>query len=315
MSLFKKQTTRTPARRAEASSRLSTRASAQNLDERYAFRRNRTLTGSLSSSVSSVSEHRAELKSTRVHAHTLRRHRRKLVLIFAGVAVVAIGLSLLIYQTSAVVRVASVSERGGDDPIYAAKIQDYLSLHPLERFRFATDTASLTSYLQDNGCPEVQRVTSDMAFDGIGATRFILEFRRPVVSWSTGATHVYVDESGVAFDKNYFDEPSVKVVDQTGIGTQNNQVLASSRFLGFIGKVIGRMKQYDMIVTSVALPAGTTRQIAITIQNIPYPIKLSVDRPVGEQAEDASRAVRYLDSKGRSPEYLDVRVSGKAFYK
>jgi hypothetical protein len=44
-------------------------------------------------------------------------------------------------------------------------------------------------------------------------------------------------------------------------------------------------------------------------------VKFSVDRAVGEQAEDAARAVRYLDGKGMSPEYLDVRISGKAFYK
>ena len=34
-----------------------------------------------------------------------------------------------------------------------------------------------------------------------------------------------------------------------------------------------------------------------------------------EQAEDAVRAIAYLNAKGISPEYLDVRVSGKAYYK
>ena len=221
----------------------------------------------------------------------------------------------MIYQSIAIVHVSSDTPRPLDSSVYESKIQDYLSLHPLERFRFVIDTDSLTAYVQQNGCPEVLHVASNDRFDGLGATMFSLEFRRPAVSWSTGSTNLYVDETGAAFTRNYFADPTVKVIDQTGIGTQDNQVLASSRFLGFIGTVIGRMKRYDLIVTSVMLPEATTRQIAINVENVPYPIKLSVDRSAGEQAEDASRAIRYLMDKGITPEYIDVRVSGRAFYK
>jgi hypothetical protein len=42
---------------------------------------------------------------------------------------------------------------------------------------------------------------------------------------------------------------------------------------------------------------------------------MSVDRPAGEQAEDAMRAIKYLQSKGMTPAYIDVRVGGKAYYK
>lgn len=303
-----------PARRSSASGR-SARASASDLDERYAFRRNRTLTGSLVSTVQSANEGRSELKSSRVHAHGLKRHRRKLSVLLAGIVVAVLGLATLISQTIAIVHVAAETPRGIDHSLYESKIQDYFSVHPLERFRFSVNAETLTAYLQKNGCPEVANVLSDARFDGIGSTEFTLEFRRPAVSWSTGSSQLYVDESGAAFARNYFPDPSVKVIDQTGIETKDNQVLASSRFLGFVGMVIGKMKQYDLVVTSVILPASTTRQIAVNVDGYGYPIKLSVDRPVGEQVEDASRAMRYLASKGTTPEYLDVRVSGRAFYK
>lgn len=314
MGLLRKKQSQLPARRSDASARLS-RASVGDLDERYSFRRNRTLTGSLSSGVSSATEHRAELKSPRVHAHVLRRHRRKLSAILVAVVLVSAGLLSLIYQSIAIVHVASATPRPLEQAVYQAKIQEYLSLHPLERFRFVIDVDSLTNFLQKNGSPEVLHVAQNTYFDGIGATKFTLELRRPAVSWTTGSSNLYVDETGAAFTRNYYPEPSVKVIDKTGIGTRDNQVLASSRFLGFIGMVIGRMKQYDLVVTSVTLPEATTRQIAINIENLPYPVKLSVDRPVGEQAEDSARAIRYLDSKGITPEYIDVRVSGRAFYK
>ena len=303
-----------PARRSSASGR-SVRASASDLDERYTFRRNRTLTGSLASTVQSANESRSELKSSRVHAHGLRRHRRKLSAILAGIVIAVLGLATLISQTIAIVHVAAVTPRGIDHPLYESKIQDYFSVHPLERFRFSVNTETLTTYLQKNGCPEIANVLSNARFDGVGSTEFTIEFRRPAVSWSTGSSHLYVDESGAAFARNYFQDPSVKVIDRTGIETKDNQVLASSRFLGFVGMVIGKMKQYDLVVTSVVLPASTTRQIGVNVDGYGYPIKLSVDRPVGEQVEDASRAMRYLASKGTTPEYLDVRVSGRAFYK
>lgn len=314
MGLLRKKQPQLPARRSDSSARL-TRATSGDLDERYTFRRNRTLTGSLSSHVSSATEHRAELKSSRVHAHGLRRHRRKLSAVLLAVLLASVGLIALIYQSIAIVHVSSATPRPLDSSLYESKIQDYLAVHPLERFRFVIDVDSLTTYLQQNGCPEVLHVAPDDHFDGLGATMFTLELRRPAVSWTTGSANLYVDETGAAFTRNYFADPSVKVVDKTGIGTQDNQVLASSRFLGFIGMVIGKMKQYDLVVTSVILPEATTRQIAINVENVPYPIKLSVDRPVGEQAEDASRAIRYLMDKSITPEYIDVRVSGRAFYK
>ena len=161
----------------------------------------------------------------------------------------------------------------------------------------------------------MRAVADHMDFDGVGASTINLEFRRPAIVWQTGNTRLYVDDTGVAFTRNYYAEPTVSIVDQSGIGTQDNKVLASNRFLAFIGMVVGRMNANGHTVTQVALPAGTTRQIAVSVATVPYPIKYSVDRPVGEQVEDAVRAMAHLSDKGITPEYLDVRVSGKAYYK
>ncbi len=309
----KKQNTQ-PGRRRESSSSHQ-RARVEDLDARYSFRRNRTLTGSLSSDVASAGEQRAELKSSRVHAHGLKRHRRRLGLLLVGVAAAGLALLVLIYQSIALVHVAALTPSPIDSGIYESKIQEYLTIHPLERSRMFLDTKALSTYLQTNGCPEVSRVLPETRFEGLGTSRVTLEMRKAVVTWATGSQHLYVDENGVAFTRHYYPDPPVKVVDKTGIQTQNNQVLASNRFLGYIGMIIGAMRQYDYTVTGVILPELTTRQIAINIEGHNYPIKFSVDRAVGEQAEDAARAVRYLDSKGIDPAYLDVRISGKAFYK
>ncbi|HRC27793.1 MAG TPA: hypothetical protein PKV96_00205 [Candidatus Saccharimonas sp.] len=315
MNLLRKKQ-QAPARRGERSSSRQDRATDTDLAQRYAFRRNRTLTGSLVSHVSSANEQHALLKSHRAHAHDLKRHRKHLgMTLFAVLCGLAV-CGFLVYQSIAVVRVVAATTMPIDESLYAQKIQSYLAERPLERFRFALDTGRLTSYLQLHGCPEVSAIAPDVLFAGFGTGELRMTIREPAVAWKTGTTSLYVDDSGTAFERNYYSEPAVKVVDQTGIVTRDNKVLASNRFLAFIGRVIGQMKAQGYHVNQVDLPAGTSRQVAVLVDGISYPIKFSVDRPVGEQAEDAGRSIRYLAARGIVPaEYLDIRISQKAFYK
>lgn len=312
--MSKKQQSDVPRRRQASATDGPTRATPAELDTRYAFQRNRTLTGSLASGVASVNEHKAELKSPRVHAHHLRRHRRNAFGALVAVLLAAAGLYVLVTQSIVSVTVTSANSVGQDASLYQSKIHDYLAVRPLERFRFSLNTASLTTYLVAHDAPEVAQVDSTVSANGLGKAAIHLTFRNPVVVWQTGSTRLYVDAAGNTFTRNHFSEPGVQVVDQTGIQAQNNQVLASDRFLAFIGRVIGRMKDNGLTVTDIILPANTTRQVQVKVAGVSYPVKFSVDRPEGEQAEDAARSIRYLLAKGISAQYIDVRVSGKAYY-
>lgn len=314
MGLLRKKQQNSSGRAARRSASHS-RPQEQQFAQEYAFRRNRTLTGSLSSHVSSANEHGSELKSSRVHAHHLRRRRKHLGLLLFITALIGAAMAYLVFQSVAVVRAVSTSNVAIDSFKYEKTTQDYLFAHPLERFRFSLDTEQLALYLQQNGSPEVIAVSPDLSFSGFGASELILTFRQPVVSWSVNGSTVYVDDEGAAFDVNYFAEPEVKIVDNTGIQTQGNKVLASNRFLGFIGQVIGDFTELGYRATEISLPANTTRQIVVTLQDVPYVIKMSIDRPVGEQTEDAKRSIVHLQQRAIAAEYIDVRVSGKAYYK
>lgn len=317
MKLFAKRTSQpTPRRRSQSSGGHVSRANEQDLEQRYAFRRNRTLTGSLSSEVESAKVHKMELRSARVQGHDLKAHRRRLTLVLVSVLVGIAGLGYLIYESIAQPKVVATSAvtRPIDGGTYEQKINDYLTTHPLQRLRSTLDTTALTAYLQSHGAPEVATVDQTMSFAGFGASKVGLSMRRPVVVWHTGSHVFYVDELGNTFERNYFADPTVQVVDKTGIQANGGQVLASNRFLGFLGKIIGRMKQQNYDVLQVVLPENTSRQVEVMLGGVDYPVKLSVDRSAGEQAEDTARAIRYLQEKGITPQYLDVRVSGKAYY-
>lgn len=284
--------------------------------QRYAFRRNRTLTGSLSPGVASANEHRSELQSTRVQAHHLRRHRRRLGVALFAVLVVVAGLAWMIWQS--IVAVQIVTDNGASQPLdaklYTDEIERYLSSHPFERNRVSFNASAVATYLQSHGFPEVSHISLDTTHHQISTATLTVSMRKPVVSWKTGASRLYVDKDGVAFARNYYADPTVEVVDQTGIQTVNNQVLASNRFLGFIGLIIGHLHEQGLMVSQVVLPADTTHQLLVSMQGIAYSVKISVDRPAADQAEDTARAIRYLASKGITPKYLDVRISGRAYY-
>lgn len=314
MGFMSKKQQPTSHRRIDSDHIVRTRATSTELDNRYSFRRNRTLTGSLSSDIGSANEGNAELKSPRVHSHHLRKHRRHAFSALLAVMAVAGILSFLLLQS--IVRVQVTADIKLPDPtMYESRIHGYLLSHPLERFRFSLNVNSLVAYLQAHDMPEVESISSDIKPDGIGGAMLRVVFRKPVVLWQTASTRLYVDSSGNSFKLNHHSEPAVQVVDQTGIQSQDNQVLASDRFIAFIGRVVGRMQDNGLTVSEVILPADTTRQVQVRATGVDYPIKFSVDRPAGEQAEDAARAIRYLQQNGIIPEYLDIRISGRAFYK
>ena len=311
MGLLRKKATPPARRRVDE----TTHQSDAEISDRYAFRRNRTLTGSLVSHVESAGEASSELRSDRLRSHDLHTHRKKLgFYLFVSACTIGV-LAWVIYQFIATIQVSSDTSVVVNQSTYNQKVQDYLAANPFQRLRATVDTGSLAAYLQAHDSPEVASVQSNVTSQGFAAAGFTLTFRHPVVVWKTGATRLYVDDEGNAFSRNYYSEPTVEVVDQTGIQAENNQVLASERFLSMIGKLIGRMKAQGYMIERVILPANTTRQFLMSAKGLGCPIKFTIDRSAGEQAEDAARAIAFLSGKGITPEYLDVRVGGKAFYK
>jgi hypothetical protein len=311
MSLFSKKQPDTPTRR-QPRSESNERATSASLDQRYNFRRNRTLTGSASSQVSTVGEAHAQLKSDRVKAHDLVRQRRQIGLILAGVIAGCVLLYSLTSQFTAHVKVHTADLSVALDSSYNTAIEQYLKQQPLERFRFMLNTSHLNNYVQ-SVAPEVSAIELDGSA-GLGVARFNLTMRRPIAGWTISGQQEYVDGDGISFVRNYFAKPAVQIVDNSGVQVEAGQAIASNQFLGFVGRVVGQAEKSHLNVTQVIIPQGTTRQIEVRLQDISYPIKLSVDRPAGEQVEDMARSVAWLVGHDQSPQYLDVRTSRRAFY-
>ena len=308
MSLFKKKQSGIPRRRlAESGTKLATSSDV--------FRRNRTLTGTTSSQFGSTNV-KSDLESSRTHVHNLSAQRRKIfsILIVVFISITIIWLIISNFTATVTISVSDTSlSKSTDSLSYEKVIQEYLGVNPMGRLRFLLDQSALNSYVS-NKLPEVADVVQDNKI-GIGATNFNLTMRKPVAGWSINDHQYYVDSSGIPFEKNYFSAPTVQIVDNSGISLQTGTAIASKRFLSFVGKVVSLSKVSGYTVTQAILPSGTTRELEVKLKEGNYLAKLSIDRPAGEQVEDMARAVSYFVSQGRTPAYIDVRVSGKAFYK
>lgn len=295
---------------------VSTDESPQENTNARVFARNRTLTGSSSSRITSSGEMHAHLKSPRVHVHHLAAMRRRAGSLLVGALVVSGLLFFLISQYSAQVTVAGrgVTNDASMTTTYEPLIQEYFARRPFERFRFATDMKEMVRFMQQNGAPEVVSLTLEPTAD-IAVSQAVLSLREPVAGWVVAGKQEYVDKTGTAFARNYYETPGVQIVDNSGVPITDGRTLASSRYLGFVGRLVGALNQQGYNVEQVIIPPSTTRQIELRIKGIGYVIKCSSDRSAGEQAEDIGRVIRYLEQRKVAPQYIDVRISNKAFYR
>lgn len=287
-------------------------------NEAYTFRRSRTLTGSSASTVRAANEDRGQLRSTRLQEHDLRRHRRKLsfYLVLCLVLVGFLGMVLDQYNSDDVIistSSAEVSTKPIDVQRYRKLAADYYAAHPFEHFRFALDIEAFAEALRVSA-PEIAHAEV-VRGDGVLKGEVKLTFRKPVVSWAIKGERYYVDAEGEAFRVNYYAEPSVTVVDESGIDPDVG-VIASGRFLRFMGRVITLVNDSGTAtVSGIVIPRGVTRQIDLKLNGVAYPFKTNLDRDPAGQATDVVNAYKYFTAKGITPAYVDVRVSSKAFYR
>ena len=312
MAIFRKKADKSVPRRrlAQEFERESAHTTTQ-----HTFRRNRTLTGSTSNAISSSSHSQPDMLSQRSHAHNLAHIRRRmgsiLLIIVLGVAFLYWLLTQLTAQVNINFSDTSIA-RKLDTTIYQKAINDYMGIHPFSRLRFILDYNDLGNYLAST-VPEVDSVAS-AHMGRIGEATFTLVMRKPVAGWKIGVKQYFVDAKGVAFERNFYQNPSVQIVDESGAALQQGALIASNQFLSFVGRVVALSKAKGYMVTDAILPAGTTRELEIKISGVAPLVKLSTDRPAGEQVEDMARSLVYLTSHAQAPSYIDVRVSGKAFY-
>lgn len=244
---------------------------------------------------------------------TLRR-RRLVGLWSAGLVLVIVFAGLSMWQfTMRVSIVASANLSDDNKQSYAQILNQYFADRPIERLRFLTDYGVLNQYFQDKA-PEVASVSlvnADKPFE----STLNMAFRQPVAQWLSAEGVYYVDAQGVTFETNYFTSPDISINDLSGVPAYQGQSDANKRFLEFLGRAVSQFAEADLAVSEASLPPDTARQIELKFTNRETIVRMTVDRSASAQVGEAIHAINYFDSVGRVPEYIDVRVDQRVFYK
>jgi hypothetical protein len=239
--------------------------------------------------------------------------KRRLAVVLIILAALA-GLAVLVI-TQFAASVSSVEYTQGSvsakkDDQYLALANQYLASHPSERFLWLLHDDELLAEAKA-AFPEIAKATISSGL--AGGTRLKLSLRSPVAVWLSGNKRSYVDQDGVAFETNYFDEPNITITDLNSSSSANG---ISGRMLEFIGKTIAGIEESGVgKVKEVSIPVSAARYVEMKLVGREFFIKVQIDRDVESQITDIENTVKFLDGKGIKPNYIDVRIKNRAFWK
>jgi len=256
------------------------------------------------------------LQSTRTKSIQITTHRRKILLIFSAIIAVIILIYFCIMQLTANFQITineSKTSQTIDSLKYKKALEDYVNDNALSRIRTFLDKDSMSEFMLIK-YPEVLSV-SDRGKSSLFDTTYQFTFRKPVAKLKMENTTYFVDSNGISFENNYFEEPDLNIIDNSGIKLEKGEAIVSNKFLKFVGRLVEEALNKGYFITEAIIPPEKTREVDIKLKGRGTIIKLAVDREVTSQIEDMNRALLYMDKIAIEPSYIDIRISGKAFYK
>lgn len=96
---------------------------------------------------------------------------------------------------------------------------------------------------------------------------------------------------------------------------EDNRGQISMRTKNYIAQLEQDLHDLGYTVTRVTLPTGMSRELYVDLQGEEAYYKVNTDRDTAVTAEDMDRMVKYLREHELHPQYVDVRVEGRGYYK
>jgi hypothetical protein len=193
---------------------------------------------------------------------------------------------------------------------YIAFANQYLLDNPPERILWFLQGDKFLATAKAN-FPEISEITiKSSIFNG---SHLAISLREPVAMLAFGNLRHYIDKNGASFEKNYFYEPNIIINDQNSFNQGSN---ISSRMLEFIGKTIAGIKESGIgEVQEVNIPVSAARYIELKLADRGFFVKVQIDRDIDSQITDIVNMVKFLDDHDIKPNYIDVRVKNRGYYK
>lgn len=259
-----------------------------------------------------ISRHQKE-HSERSENQKLVIRRRKLGAFFVILAIFISLISIFLFQFISKVSVVSNESKSQNLSKYEKLVEEYLNINPSERILSNLNKNALLESLQKD-YPEVLSI-SDIKFNGLTSYKIYLDFRKPVASWLVDGKEFFVDSEGASFNINNFEKPSLNIIDDSGAIVSNGKNVASSSFFSFIGKLVSAANKQGLEISKIRIPPLSLRQVEVSVKGVSYFARMSTADSVEGQIINFKKAIEYFGTHKISPNYIDLRIEGKGYYK
>ena len=259
-----------------------------------------------------ISRHQKE-HSERSENQKLVIRRRKLGAFFVILAIFISLISIFLFQFISKVSIVSNESKSQNLIKYEKSVEEYLNINPSERILSNLNKKALLESLQKD-YPEVLSI-SDIKFNGLTSYKIYLDFRKPVVSWLVDGKEFFVDSEGVSFNVNNFEKPSLNIIDDSGAIVSNGKNVASGSFFSFIGKLVSAANKQGLEVSKIRIPPLSLRQVEVSVKGVSYFARMSTADSTEGQIINFKKAIEYFRTHKISPNYIDLRIEGKGYYK
>ena len=259
-----------------------------------------------------ISRHQKE-HSERSENQKLVIRRRKLGAFFVILAIFISLISIFLFQFISKVSIVSNESKSQNLIKYEKSVEEYLNINPSERILSNLNKKALLESLQKD-YPEVLSI-SDIKFNGLTSYKIYLDFRKPVASWLVDGKEFFVDSEGVSFNVNNFEKPSLNIIDDSGAIVSNGKNVASGSFFSFIGKLVSAANKQGLEVSKIRIPPLSLRQVEVSVKGVSYFARMSTADSTEGQIINFKKAIEYFRTHKISPNYIDLRIEGKGYYK
>ena len=137
--------------------------------------------------------------------------------------------------------------------------------------------------------------------------------KQPSLGWDTGNQLYVLDRDGTVIASAGSPTGLPVVFDGSNLPVQVGQKAASADFVEFVDQLVPSLAAYGIGVTRLDIKDTTLDLTAQT--NKGYRLLFDTSRTVGEELSDLKAVQTLLVTQKRVPaEYIDLRISGKAYY-
>lgn len=146
-----------------------------------------------------------------------------------------------------------------------------------------------------------------------------ITFRQPILKWEGGGESKFVDQNGVVVSLTPINQDSLfTITDESGLGFSGGEKVFADRNITFCGIVAGAVKSNEAVngvFQKFSIPSGSLKEVDMDL-NTGIKVKLSTELDPTEQVNTLAEVLTKLNNEGKKPaEYIDMRVSGKVYWK